>query len=1314
MGAFRPLRVLLSAALLVAAALGAPGAARAANPVVTVTSLNPDSGVAITPCCGMGPCALFVQPTPFQMSCPLGTPVRLEAPATWGATPFTEWRQAGYAPNPYATMIITPDTNITLTAVYGNPVTSLPDFVVTGIVLTPASPISGTAFSAQVTVTNQGGAAQGVDPWLDVWNNSPGAPSCGTSGIAARSFGNLAAGASTVLTLTNLTAGAAGTATFRAFADSMCDVAESVETNNQATLTYTVLPRAVLSVSSVNPAGTVIDASPADLFGLAGAAAPFSRSYTPGTTVTLTAPATAGGNLFQKWQQDGLDIFTATPSISVAMNANHAITAIYAASKPDFYITDFALLPTQPVLGYPFRARVTIKNGGTVAGDAGYLSVWGDHLSSIACGTLDADVFEPIGVIGAGESRTLTVGTFPAPSTGNKYMRFFVDSLCQTAELDDANQSVLGYQVINHDAATLWVGSIDERQVTITHTMDLSGLAAGAPPFQSAYPTGTLVTLAAPAASPDGGVFQKWICDTYPWPTTPTVQVNMNSGKSCTAVYVGPGAPDFAITALTIDPASPPAGGTFSATVTVTNVGTGRGVPGVLMLFPDQPAALPCLAWSPYGPNRLWDLAAGQSVTRTIDNIPAGARGAKTLRAFIDDVCETDEPDEANNQATLAYDVVNSPPQLAAIGNRSVAEGATLGFTIAATDANGDALSYAASNLPAGASFDPATRTFSWSPGYDRAGSYPGVRFEVSDGVATVFEEIQITVTPTNRAPRLEAIGSRSVAEGATLSFTIAAADDDGDELSYAASSLPSGASFDPATRTFSWTPGYDRAGSYPGVRFQVSDGAATVFEEIQITVTPTNRAPKLEAIGSRSVAEGATLAFTVAAADDDGDALSYAASNLPPGSSFTPATRTFSWSPGYDRAGDYPGVRFQVSDGAATVFEEIQITVTPTNRAPKLEAIGSRSVVEGATLAFTVAATDDDGDALTYAASNLPDGATFDPATRVFSWSPGVGRAGSYPGVRFEVSDGAATVAEEITITVTPGNRAPVLDPTADQEVGEGQLLTFSVGATDPDGDTLAYGIFNAPAGSTFDPATGLFSWRPRFDQGGSYPGIRFTVADPGGLGDEAEIAITVTESAAPIFTDPFTHGTAAGDPDWTKVSGKWAGGGGLWTALSTTATNIARITLLDPAALPVGAGIVQARVRLTAVAAAAAAGGGPNAMIVFGYSDPAHYRWVRITPARIQIGQTGSIDGIAAGIKKSVVKGQAVGTWHTFTVKTYPDGWVRVYRDTATTPAAAWLFSGAAGPSVVPGGVGLASTKAKAVFDNVTVWDDAALALP
>jgi hypothetical protein len=85
-----------------------------------------------------------------------------------------------------------------------------------------------------------------------------------------------------------------------------------------------------------------------------------------------------------------------------------------------------------------------------------------------------------------------------------------------------------------------------------------------------------------------------------------------------------------------------------------------------------------------------------------------------------------------------------------------------------------------------------------------------------------------------------------------------------------------------------------------------------------------------------------------------------------------------------------------------------------------------------GDPLAFALSAADPDNNQLVYSASNLPPGATFDPLTATFSWTPAYGQAGVYPGVHFEVSDGELTDSEDITITVNPGADATAKSLTA------------------------------------------------------------------------------------------------------------------------------------------------------------------------------------------------------------------------------------------------------------------------------------------
>ena len=89
--------------------------------------------------------------------------------------------------------------------------------------------------------------------------------------------------------------------------------------------------------------------------------------------------------------------------------------------------------------------------------------------------------------------------------------------------------------------------------------------------------------------------------------------------------------------------------------------------------------------------------------------------------------------------------------------------------------------------------------------------------------------------------------------------------------------------------------------------------------------------------------------------------------------------------------------------------------------QSPVLTSIGGKSVAAGQLLSFTVSAADlDPADTLVFSATNLPPGATFDPGTRTFAWTPGAAQVGNYPNVHFSVTDGFSSDAEDIGIAVT------------------------------------------------------------------------------------------------------------------------------------------------------------------------------------------------------------------------------------------------------------------------------------------------------
>jgi Putative Ig domain/Right handed beta helix region len=278
------------------------------------------------------------------------------------------------------------------------------------------------------------------------------------------------------------------------------------------------------------------------------------------------------------------------------------------------------------------------------------------------------------------------------------------------------------------------------------------------------------------------------------------------------------------------------------------------------------------------------------------------------------------------------------------------------------------------------------------------------------------------------------------------------------------------------------------------------------------------NHAPSLASVADRQVAAGQAVTITVNGTDADGDSLTYSASGLPSGATFSEATLT--WTPTDAQAGTYH-VAFEVTDGQFYDSDTVTITVegsgVAVNNQPSLAAIGNKSVNENEQLSFSVSASDTEGDPITYSADSLPSGASF--SSQSFAWTPTYDQSGIYP-VRFFASDGNSQVTETVTITVANVNRAPVLTSVGDQSVDEANPLAFAVSGNDPDGDALTYSATGLPSGATF--AGGGFQWTPASNQIGAYE-VTFVTSD-GELQDSESITLYVVgtspDGSAPTVT--------------------------------------------------------------------------------------------------------------------------------------------------------------------------------------------------
>ncbi len=439
---------------------------------------------------------------------------------------------------------------------------------------------------------------------------------------------------------------------------------------------------------------------------------------------------------------------------------------------------------------------------------------------------------------------------------------------------------------------------------------------------------------------------------------------------------------------------------------------------------------------------------------------------------------------------------------------------------------------------PSGATINPSTGAFSWTPTEAQGpGTYTITVRVTDDGTPALsdFETITVTVAEVNAAPVLDAIGNQTVNEGTALAFTATASDPDqpANSLTFSLDpGAPSGASINPSTGAFTWTP---TEGQGPGsftMTVRVTDNGSPALsdsETITVTVNEVNAPPVLAVIGDRTVNEGAALTFTATASDPDQPANTLTFSldaGAPSGASIDPSTGAFSWTPTEAQGPGTYTITVRVTDNgtpALSDFETITVTVKEVNAPPVLDSIGNQTVDEGTALTFTATASDPDlpANSLTFSLdAGAPSGASIDPNTGAFSWTPTESQGPGTYSITVRVTDTgtpAQSDFETITVTVNEVNAPPVLASLGDKAIQQGTTLQFTATASDPDlpanGLTFALDA-GAPLGAAIHPTTGVFTWTPSDAQGPGTYTITVRVTDNGspGLSDTETVQITVT----------------------------------------------------------------------------------------------------------------------------------------------------------------------------------------------------------
>jgi uncharacterized repeat protein (TIGR01451 family) len=190
------------------------------------------------------------------------------------------------------------------------------------------------------------------------------------------------------------------------------------------------------------------------------------------------------------------------------------------------------------------------------------------------------------------------------------------------------------------------------------------------------------------------------------------------------------------------------------------------------------------------------------------------------------------------------------------------------------------------------------------------------------------------------------------------------------------------------------------------------------------------------------------------------------------------------------------------------------------SNSPPLVGEVAPLLIDEARTLTFTVSATDTSPvtGGLSFGLLAAPVGASLNPVSGDFSWLP---RELDGPGqvtVTVVVSDsgpGVFTTTRSFSVTVAEVNLPPSLPAIGARDAREGEALTFTITAADPDqpANNLSYGLLNGPPGAVISGSNGLFSWTPAEGQGFQNYTATVVVTDNGTppLSDTVTFSLTV-----------------------------------------------------------------------------------------------------------------------------------------------------------------------------------------------------------
>jgi hypothetical protein len=317
-----------------------------------------------------------------------------------------------------------------------------------------------------------------------------------------------------------------------------------------------------------------------------------------------------------------------------------------------------------------------------------------------------------------------------------------------------------------------------------------------------------------------------------------------------------------------------------------------------------------------------------------------------------------------------------------------------------------------------------------------------GARFADAHYVALADQEIrtgvdfgnaELTALPANTAPAVTTQPpTRSIA-GTTYRYDVLATDADRDVLQFDLAIAPDGMTVHPTLGIVVWTPTTQQIGAKQVVLRVRDDRGGIALQQFTIDVIQPNAAPSIVSVPHTNAVVGLTFAYDANAQDANGDTLAYQLETTLAGMTIVGTSGLITWTPAADQTGPQ-NVTLLVTDGRGGETRQmfvIDVSATGANAAPVFTSTPRLRAFTGLSYGYELAASDRNGDSLTFTLEDGPAGMTIDGAN-ILRWTPTFEQSATanHPTrIRVEDSNGASAL-QNFTITVASEviNDAPTI----------------------------------------------------------------------------------------------------------------------------------------------------------------------------------------------------------------------------------------------------------------------------------------------